>query len=240
MALTSLSLPYLPPLEVVPPEPRRPLNGSTPRSAVPSRAPGMLAVGQDHVPSSSTEQAELHRALVEAATRGDRRAAEQLLRALLPRVRNLVRYFVRGDAEVDDLAQESLVTILRGLPTYRGEGNVTSWSDRIVVRTVFAHLRRQRVSEKCHVEYTPDLVPVPSGESAAGFLARRQAMRALDGLPDEQRAVLVMHHVMGLSVREIAEELGVAFETIRSRLRLGMARLRSAVAGDDEPEARSS
>jgi RNA polymerase sigma-70 factor (ECF subfamily) len=195
----------------------------------------------DRVPTPVPSSEQLaHRALVEAATQGDRKAAEQLLRALLPRVRNLVRYFVRGDAEVDDLAQESLVTILRGLPTYRGEGNVTSWCDRIVVRTVFAHLRRTRATEQCHVEYTPDLVPVPSGESAHGFLARRQAVRALDELPDEQRAVLVMHHVMGLSVREIAEELGAAFETVRSRLRLGMARLRGAVASDDEHEARSS
>ncbi len=187
----------------------------------------------------SAEQA-VHRSLVEAAARGDRAAAEQLLRALLPRVRNLVRYFVRGDAEVDDLAQEALVTILRGLPSYRGEGSVQSWADRIVVRTVFAHLRRARASERMHVEYTTDLVPVPSGESAHGFLARRRAVRALDELPDDQRAVLVMHHVLGLSVREISDELDLAFETVRSRLRLGMARLRNAVASDDEPEARSS
>src|ERR1700712_4122621 len=60
------------------------------------------------VPVSSEVDLEA-RGLVEAAARGDRGAAEQLLRSLLPRVRNLVRYFVRGDAEVDDLAQESLV-----------------------------------------------------------------------------------------------------------------------------------
>ena len=179
-------------------------------------------------------------ALVDAAVRGDRQAAERLLRALLPRVRNLVRYFVRGDAEVDDLAQEGLVIILRGLASYRGEGSVTAWADRIVVRTVFAHLRRTRAAERSHVEYTPDLVPVPPGESAHGFLARRRAIRALDALPQEQRAVLVMHHVLGMSVREIAEELSVAFETVRSRLRLGMARLRGAMDSDDEQQARSS
>lgn len=178
-------------------------------------------------------------ALVAAAAQGDRDAAERLLRALLPRVRNLVRYFVRGDAEVDDLAQEGLVIILRGLPSYRGEGSVTAWADRIVVRSVFAHLRRTRASERAHVEYTPDLAPVPSGESAHGFLARRRAVRALDELPEEQRTVLVMHHVLGMSVREISEELSVPFETVRSRLRLGMARLRGVVEGD-EAEARSS
>ncbi|MDB4990423.1 MAG: polymerase sigma-70 factor, subfamily [Myxococcaceae bacterium] len=168
------------------------------------------------------------------AARGDRGAAEQLLRALLPRVRNLVRYFVRGDAEVDDLAQESLVTILRALPGYRGEGSVHSWADRIVVRVVFAQLRRTRASHKLLVEYKPELLELPANESAQRFLARRQAVRALDELPDEQRDVLVMHHVMGLSVREIAGELDTAFETVRSRLRLGMARLRAALGSDDD------
>jgi RNA polymerase sigma-70 factor, ECF subfamily len=178
---------------------------------------------------------EQQRAWLDAAVRGDRSGAEQLLRSLLPRVRNLVRYFLRGDAEVDDLAQESLVTILRGLGSYRGEGSVTSWADRIVVRTVFAQLRRTRARNKVQVEYTPDLVASPQTESAQRFLVRRQAMRALDQLPDEQRDVLVMHHVMGLSVREIADELEIAFETVRSRLRLGMARLRSSLDGDEEP-----
>jgi RNA polymerase sigma-70 factor (ECF subfamily) len=199
----------------------------------------MLSIGTTRVPSS-TDPAAQHRALVEAAIAGDRRAAEQLMQALLPRVRNLVRYLMRGDSDVDDLAQESLVTILRGLPSYRGEGSVTAWSDRIVARTVFAHLRRSRASDKAHVEYTPDLVPIPPGENAHNFLARRRVVRALDDLPEEQRMVLVLHHAMGLSVREIAEELQVAFETVRSRMRLGMARLRNAVAGDDEAEARSS
>ncbi|MET0342525.1 MAG: RNA polymerase sigma factor [Polyangiales bacterium] len=188
----------------------------------------------------STDSAAQHRALVEAANQGDRRAAAALVTLLLPRVRNLVRYLMRGDADVDDIAQEALVTILRGLPGYRGEGTVTAWSDRIVARSVFAHLRRSRASVRMHVEYTPDLVPVPPGESAHGFLGRRQLARALDVLPEDQRVVLVMHHAMGLSVREIAEEIEIPFETVRSRLRLGMARLRSAVADDDEPEARSS
>ena len=198
----------------------------------------MMLAGVPRLLSWSSDPA-AQQSIVQAAASGDRDAAELLLRGLLPRVRNLVRYFVRGDAEVDDLAQESLVTILRGLGSYRGEGSVTSWSDRIVVRTVFAHLRRTRASRKAHVEYTADLLPVPTGESAHGFLARRRAVRALDELPDEQRDVLVMHHVMGLSVREIAEELDAAFETVRSRLRLGMARLRSAVDGPKEPAVRS-
>ena len=208
------------------------------RHSCASAPAGMLAGGTPrvHPPDSAAQQ----RALAEAANQGARRAAEALIALLLPRVRNLVRYLLRGDADVDDLAQEALVTILRGLPGYRGEGTVTAWSDRIVARSVFAHLRRTRASEKVHVEYTPDLAPVPSGETVHGFLNRRSLARALDLLPEEQRTVLVMHHAMGLSVREISDEIAVPFETVRSRLRLGMARLRSVVGEDGEPEARSS
>jgi RNA polymerase sigma-70 factor, ECF subfamily len=200
---------------------------------------GMLEAESERVSDSETE-IDPHRALADAAAQGDRRAAEQLLRALMPRVRNLVRYFVRGDAEVDDIAQEAMVSVLRGLGGYRGEGAVQAWADRIVVRSVFAHIRRTRVSEKRHVEYTPDLVAVANDQAAGSFLARRRAVRALDEVPEDQREVLVMHHVTGLGVREISEELQIPFETVRSRLRLGMARLRTALGNDDEPEARSS
>src|SRR5262245_38147803 len=51
---------------------------------------------------------------IAAAARGDRAAAQALLTELLPRVRNLVRYLVRGDRDVDDIAQEALIAIACG------------------------------------------------------------------------------------------------------------------------------
>jgi RNA polymerase sigma-70 factor (ECF subfamily) len=160
-----------------------------------------------------------------AAATGDRTAAEQLLTRLLPRVRNLVRYLVRGDAEVDDIAQDALVAILRGLPTYRGEATLEAWGDRVVARVTFSALRRRRGEPSGTVADAPELALV--GEGALDeYLARREAVKALDRLPDEQRHALVLHHVLEMSVSEIAEELGISGETIRSRLRLGKTRLR--------------
>jgi RNA polymerase sigma-70 factor (ECF subfamily) len=51
----------------------------------------------------------------------------------------------------------------------------------------------------------------------------------LDELPDDQRQAVVMHHVLGLSMPELATELGIPFETARSRLRLGIQKLRARV-----------
>src|SRR5262245_38204484 len=93
-----------------------PVRGPVAVAAVhPERVWGATISGSaDMLDSESKRVSEMvandpHRALAEAAARGDRKAAEALLRALLPRVRNLVRYFVRGDAEVDDISQEALV-----------------------------------------------------------------------------------------------------------------------------------
>src|SRR3954469_17175198 len=81
---------------------------------------------------------------IAAAAAGDRAAAQELCRELLPRVRNLVRYLLRGDSRVDDVAQEALIAVLRGLGTFRGDGRFESWVDRVVARTAFAVIRRIR------------------------------------------------------------------------------------------------
>src|SRR5215468_4030541 len=81
---------------------------------------------------------------IAAAASGDRRAAEALCRELLPRVRNLVRYLLRGDARTDDVAQEALIAVLRGLGTFRGEGRFEAWVDRVVARTTFTVIKRVR------------------------------------------------------------------------------------------------
>ena len=164
---------------------------------------------------------------VAAAVAGDRRALESLVTELLPRIRNLVRYLVRGDVDADDLAQEAMVAIVRGLPSHRGEGSFEAWADRVAVRSTFAGLRRARRA-RAQLDAGADLAAVPHPDGPPDdYAARRAAVKLLDQIPDEQRHVLVLHHVLGLSVPEIAEELGAPFETVRSRLRIGIGKLRA-------------
>jgi RNA polymerase sigma-70 factor (ECF subfamily) len=168
-----------------------------------------------------------------AAAGGDRAAAQQLCRELVPRVRNLVRYLLRGDSRVDDVAQESLIAVLRGLGTFRGDGRFESWVDRIVARTTFAAIRRLRA------ETQPGERSPVDGESAGGeaggasYVLRRELVEALDRLPADQRESLVLHFAVGMTVPEIAEAVAAPFETVRSRLRLGKAALREALGGRD-------
>jgi RNA polymerase sigma-70 factor (ECF subfamily) len=164
-----------------------------------------------------------------AAIHGDRRGAERLLTTLLPRVRNLVRYLVRGDREIDDIAQEALVAVLRGISSFRAEGTLEAWVDRVVVRATFAFLRRRRVDAAAAPTLMGDFELV-GGSTVVGpdeYLSRRRAISVLDELPVEQRHALVLHHVLEMSVPEIAAELHIPLETVRSRLRLARGRLRA-------------
>jgi RNA polymerase sigma-70 factor (ECF subfamily) len=173
-------------------------------------------------------------ALVGPARSGHRPSAERLLAALLPRVRNLVRYLVRGDRDVDDISQEALTLVFRRLETYSGQGAFLSWVDRVTARATFASRRRERALREVYPEEAEQLagadVEPPSGPEA--YVARRRLVLLLDTIPDEQRHALVMHHVLGWTVPEIGAELRISEETVRSRLRLGRTRLRARMEGE--------
>jgi RNA polymerase sigma-70 factor, ECF subfamily len=161
------------------------------------------------------------------AAGGDRVAADSLVRELMPRVRNLVRYLVQGDADVDDMAQIALVAVLRGLPTFRAEGTFKAWTDRIVVRETLAFVRKRRARDSGRREPTAEVFAIDGTSRTEAYAMRRRLVQCLDALSEDQRQVIVLHHVLGLSMPEVAEEVGVPFETARSRHRLGMTKLRA-------------
>jgi len=160
-----------------------------------------------------------------SVSRNDREALTSVATQLLPRVRNLIRYLIHGDRDVDDIAQEALLAVLRGLPSYRGDGSLESWADRVVARVTFAWLRRRRPGRVPNLEVEDERAADDSTQPDE-YLRRRRLVSLLDQLPHEQRYALVLHHVLGMSVDEIVLETAAKAETVRTRLRLGKRRLR--------------
>ncbi len=161
----------------------------------------------------------------------DRETLTAVATQLLPRVRNLIRYLVHGDQDVDDIAQEALLGVLRGLSSFRGDGSLESWADRIVARETFAWLRRRNPRRALSLEPADDTA-ADDATMPDEYLRRRRLVRLLDQMPHEQRYALVLHHVLGLSVAEIADETAAKAETVRTRLRLGKRRLRELADPD--------
>jgi RNA polymerase sigma-70 factor, ECF subfamily len=163
--------------------------------------------------------------------RNDRETLTATATQLLPRVRNLIRYLVHGDQDVDDIAQEALLAVLRGLSSFRGDGSLESWADRIVARETFAWLRRRNPRRALSLEPADD-TEADDATMPDEYLRRRRLVCLLDQMPHEQRYALVLHHVLGLSVAEIAVETAAKAETVRTRLRLGKRRLRELADPD--------
>ncbi|MFK7985097.1 MAG: RNA polymerase sigma factor [Sandaracinaceae bacterium] len=175
---------------------------------------------------------------VRAAVAGDRKAAEAILMRLLPTIRNLSRYLVRTDAEAEDAAQVACVEILKSLHGWRGEASLEAWALRIVARVARRHQGKVMREHARRSAAATELRAVrESPKTPDRYLERRDMVQLLDALPESQRQALVLHHVLGWSVPEIAAELEVPFDTAKSRLRLGRKKLRALyLAGDDDDD----
>jgi RNA polymerase sigma-70 factor (ECF subfamily) len=157
-----------------------------------------------------------------------------LAERLLDRVRATVHYLVAADPDADDLVQLAMVEILRSVAGFRGESRLETWADRITIRTTMRGLgKRRRRQARLTCESVDELAPVEEQErELSRRLLRRRLARALGRLSPERRVAVVLRHVHGYSVQEIAELTDAPINTVRDRLRKGVKRLRGLTRTD--------
>lgn len=142
-----------------------------------------------------------------------------------------VAYRLAGnDADAQDLVQEALVRVRRGLESYT-PGSLEGWLARIVTNVFLDEVRRRKRRATVALPETPDTVlpASPAADEAAGDLSD-EVQRALGSLPDEFRVAVVLCDVVGLSYDEIAAQQQVPVGTVRSRIHRGRRMLRAALS----------
>lgn len=135
--------------------------------------------------------------------------------------------------DAQDLVQEVLVRVQRGLVTYR-PGSLEGWLSRIATNAFLDDVRRRKrrpADVLPEYEMLDRLAPASVGadEQRALDTLPEHVQEALRDLPDEYRAAVVLCDVVGLSYEEIAESTGVPVGTVRSRIHRGRARLRDVL-----------
>ena len=152
-----------------------------------------------------------------------------------------VAYRLTGnDADAQDLVQEVLLRVRRGLVTYR-PGSLEGWLSRITTNAFLDDVRRRKRRPLDALPDDPDRAVPPAVAADATSEAESisdEVQDALARLPDEYRAAVVLCDVVGLPYGEIADQLGVPVGTVRSRIHRGRAALRSALVGRDDEELR--
>jgi RNA polymerase sigma-70 factor (ECF subfamily) len=152
---------------------------------------------------------------------------KQELAGLTPRIRRFAWALTGSREEGDDLAQAALVKALGALRQFTPGTRLDAWTFRIV-RTVW--IDRGRAQSRRPTVHDPEAVEALSddGVAARGAEARLDLARvrhAMSALPEDQRTVLALVAIEGLSYREAAEATGVPVGTVMSRLSRARARL---------------
>ena len=171
---------------------------------------------------------------VTRAMAGDHDAFAALANANVDRMYALARAIVRDADRAEDATQEALVRAWRELPRLRDPARFHAWLRRLVVNACYDEGRRIR--SRAEVVLLADHDPAIADESS-GVIDRDRLDRAFRRLPLEQRVVIVLNHVEGLSQDEIATTLGLPLGTVKSRVRYALAGLRSALEADDRAPA---
>jgi RNA polymerase sigma-70 factor, ECF subfamily len=157
----------------------------------------------------------------------------------------LARWLTRNDADAADVVQEAVLRAYRYFDTYR-EGDAKSWLLRIVRRTSYSWLERNRPADVVPLEAEigedkEGAAALPAASNTEALLQSRSDLRRLDvlveALPASLREVIVLRELHELGYREIAEVTGVPIGTVMSRLHRARSALRRAWDGKDIGDA---
>jgi RNA polymerase sigma-70 factor (ECF subfamily) len=162
---------------------------------------------------------------------GDESAFVTLMQRHERRIYNLAYRMVGRVEDARDATQDAFVSAYRHLGAFRGDAAFGTWLHRIAVNACYDLLRKRPAMT---VPFEEQIGDRPSGvDPAERATASADVQRALLSIPQEFRAVLILHEVQDLPVEEIAEALGIPSGTVKSRLHRGRVALGKALAGDD-------
>lgn len=164
---------------------------------------------------------------VRRAQRGERAAFESVYRQHVSRVYAVCRRLAGDQGLAEDLTQEAFVRAWQNLHSYRAGTHFAAWISRLAANVCLSDRRlrgRLEAYESAPLEWEPADTAPPADPGVEIDLDR-----AIDALPDQARAVFVLHDIEGFRHQEIADRLGVSVGTSKSQLHRARSLLREAL-----------
>ena len=170
---------------------------------------------------------------------GDREALAPLMERHYRRLYRIALSYLRQPDDALDVVQEVFVKAYQSASRWDGSAEAGPWLARITVNLAIDRWRRNRrraqtftpLAESDHVATLADLGPSPD-RRVQGREAGERVAAALRGLPERQRAVVVLRHYQDMSLEEIAGTLGMSLGTVKSSLHRALHRMRAGLAGE--------
>jgi RNA polymerase sigma-70 factor (ECF subfamily) len=165
----------------------------------------------------------MDRELLVRARGGDQEAFEQIVLAKGEPLFRTALVILGNEADARDATQEAFVSAWRGIPFLKDYDRFDAWMGRILINSCRMTLRRPSRVREIPLDDSTDFVPVGTDSPPAD---NPDLDTAFNRLSVDQRTMLVLHHLHGYGVDEIAEWLGIPSGTVKWRL----SRARRALA----------
>ena len=167
--------------------------------------------------------------LVQRVQRGDKVAFEMLFTKYQRRVSRLVSRFVRSEAEVEDIVQESFIKAYRALASFRGDSAFYTWLYRIAVNTAKNHLvsaSKRPISltqfeKNDDDDFQEDIFMSDAATPESELITKQIAEtvnKSMNELPADLREAIMLREIEGMSYEDIADAMGCPIGTVRSRI----------------------
>jgi RNA polymerase sigma-70 factor (ECF subfamily) len=169
------------------------------------------------------------RLLVSRSKAGDIAAFEELIGAYQKKIFNLAYRIIGNYDDAADLAQEALIRIFRSIGGFKEQSSFSTWIYRITTNVCLDEIRKRKskkeysLDEEVQVDDGQLKRQVMSEDPGPDEVFEREELRsmvkdAIDKLPEEQRIVITLRDIQGLSYDEIAEVLDCPGGTVKSRI----------------------
>lgn len=169
------------------------------------------------------------RLLVSRSKAGDIAAFEELIGAYQKKIFNLAYRIIGNYDDAADLAQEALIRIFRSIGGFKEQSSFSTWIYRITTNVCLDEIRKRKskkeysLDEEVQVDDGQLKRQVMSEDPGPDEVYEREELRnmvknAIDKLPEEQKLVITLRDIQGLSYDEIAEVLDCPGGTVKSRI----------------------
>lgn len=185
----------------------------------------------------SNQEAEFAAALKAVAETRDRDAFARLFEYFAPRIKAYMRRLGADDALAEELMQEAMISVWRRADSYNPKAAaVSTWMFAIARNKRIDGVRRAKRPEIDADDPTLS-EPIEAPDQAYDrFQSAERIKAALADLPETHAEALRLAYYEGLSQSEIAKRLDAPLGTVKSRMRLGLGRLRRALGGESEDD----
>jgi RNA polymerase sigma-70 factor (ECF subfamily) len=183
--------------------------------------------------------------LVSKAKAGDVAAFEQLIEAYQKKVYNLALRMTGNQEDAADLAQEAFIRVFRSISGFKEQSSFSTWIYRITTNVCLDEIRKRKnrkvisIDEDIHMDDGEMKRQIVSDDPLPDEMAERAELRnivndAINSLPEDQKVVITLRDLNGLSYEEIAQVLGIPGGTVKSRINRARQALRNVLLSRTE------